>query len=140
VFGDAASVMQDEHPLPGVAQAAVQEGRYVRRLIANELKGRNVKRSFRYFDKGSMAVVGKNYALLERGWLRTSGLLTWLVWAFVHILSLRQLQNRLRVQRQWVWSYLTGQRSPRLIPSAESPDSPVISGNRLGSDRLCRID
>ena len=63
-----------------------------------------------------MAVVGKNYAILERGWLRTGGFLTWLVWAFVHILSLPQLQNRLRVQRQWFWSYFTGQRSSRLIP------------------------
>jgi NADH dehydrogenase len=116
VVGDAASVMQNEHPVPSVAQAAIQEGRYVGRLIAKELKGRKVKRPFRYFDKGNMAVVGKNYAVLERGWLRTTGFLTWLVWAFVHILSLPQPQNRLRVQRQWLWSYFTGQRSSRLIP------------------------
>src|ERR1700722_1253564 len=116
VVGDAASVTQNEHPVPGVAQAAIQEGRYVGRLIADDLKGRKVKRPFRYFDKGNMAVVGKNYAVLERGWLRTSGFLTWLVWVFVHILSLPQLQNRLRVQRQWLWSYFTGQRSSRLIP------------------------
>ena len=64
-----------------------------------------------------MAVVGKNYAVLEeRGCLRTSGFLTWLVWAFVHILSLPQSQNRLRVQRQWLRSYFTGQRGSRLIP------------------------
>jgi len=116
VVGDAASVMQNEHPVPGVAQAAIQEGRYVGRLIAKELKGQEVKRPFRYFDKGNMAVVGKNYAVLERGWLHTGGFLTWLVWAFVHVLSLPQLQNRLRVQNQWVWSYFTGQRSSRLIP------------------------
>jgi NADH dehydrogenase len=116
VVGDAASVMQNEHPVPGVAQAAIQEGRYVGRLIEKELKGRQVGRPFRYFDKGNMAVVGKNCAVLERGWLHTSGFLTWLVWAFVHILSLPQLQNRLRVQRQWLWSYFTGQRSSRLIP------------------------
>jgi NADH dehydrogenase len=116
VVGDAASVMQNDHPVPGVAQAAIQEGRYVGRLIAKELKGQEVKRPFRYFDKGNMAVVGKNYAVLERGWLRTSGFLTWLVWAFIHILSLPQLQNRLRVQHQWLWSYFTGQRSSRLIP------------------------
>jgi NADH dehydrogenase len=116
VVGDAASTMQNGHPVPGVAQAAIQEGRYVGRLIAKELKGRKVKQPFQYFDKGNMAVVGKNYAVLERGWLRTSGFLTWLVWAFVHILSLPQLQNRLRVQRQWLWTYFTGQRSSRLIP------------------------
>ena len=116
VVGDAASVMKGDHPVPGVAQAAIQEGRYVGRLIAKELAGREVKRPFRYFDKGNMAVVGKNYAVLQRDWLRTSGFLTWLVWAFVHVLSLPQLQNRLRVQRQWLWSYFTGQRSSRLIP------------------------
>jgi NADH:ubiquinone reductase (H+-translocating) len=122
VVGDAASVMQKGHPVPGVAQAAIQQGQYVGRLIAKELKGRKVKRPFRYFDKGNMAVVGKNYAVLEKGWLRTGGFLTWLVWAFVHILSLPQLQNRLRVQRQWLWSYFTGQRSSRLIP--EPPRKP----------------
>jgi NADH dehydrogenase len=116
VVGDAASVVQNERPVPGVAQAAIQEGRYVGQLIANELKGRKIKSPFRYFDMGSMAVVGTNYAVLERGKLHTSGFLTWLVWAVVHILSLPQLQNRLRVQRQWLWSYFTGQRSSRLIP------------------------
>jgi len=121
VVGDAAMVMQNGHPVPGVAQAAIQEGRYVGRLIAKELKGRKVKRPFSYFDKGNMAVVGKNYAVLERGWLRTSGFLTWLMWAFVHILSLPQLQNRLRVQHQWLWSYFTGQRSSRLIPETDEP-------------------
>jgi NADH dehydrogenase len=116
VVGDASSVVRDGHPVPGVAPAAIQQGRYVGRLIARQLEGREPKGAFRYFDKGSMAVVGKNYAVLERGWLRTSGFLTWLAWAFVHILSLPQLQNRLRVQRQWLWSYFTGQRSSRLIP------------------------
>ena len=124
VVGDAASVMRDEHPVPGVAQAAIQEGQYVGRLIAKELKGQKVAHPFSYFDKGNMAVVGKNYAVLERGRLHTSGFLTWLVWAFVHILSLPQLQNRLRVQRQWLWSYFTGQRSSRLIP-----EPPTIAGS-----------
>jgi NADH:ubiquinone reductase (H+-translocating) len=121
VVGDAASVMQKGRPVPGLAQAAIQGGRYVGRLIASELKGQEVKRPFRYFDKGTMAVVGKNYAVLERGRLHTGGFLTYVVWAFVHILSLPQLQNRLRVQRQWVWSYFTGQRSSRLIPEPHEP-------------------
>jgi NADH dehydrogenase len=130
VVGDVASVIQNEHPVPSVAQAAIQEGRYVGRLIAKELKGRSLTRPFRYFDKGNMAVVGKNYAVLERGWLRTSGFPTWLVWAFVHILSLPQLQNRLRVQRQWLWSYFTGQRGSRLIP--EPPQTETVQ--KLGEN------
>src|SRR5262249_37773723 len=124
VVGDAASLMQNGHPVPGVAQGAIQEGNYVGRLIASELKGRRVKRPFRYFDKGNMAVVGKNYAVLERDWLRTSGFLTGRVWAFSHTLPLPQLQNRLRVQQQWLWSYFTGQRSSRLIPEPPRAEGP----------------
>jgi NADH dehydrogenase len=119
VVGDASSVVCNGRPVPGVAQAAIQQGRYVGRLIAQKLKGREPKRPFRYFDKGNMAVVGKNFAILESGRLRMSGFVTWLVWVFLHLLSLPQLQNRLRVQNQWLWSYYTGQRSSRLIP--ESP-------------------
>ena len=116
VVGDASSVLRDGRPVPGVAQAAIQEGRYVGRLIARELDGWKPERPFRYFDKGNMAVVGKNFAILESGQLHLSGFLTWLVWAFLHIMALPQLQNRLRVQRQWLWSYFSGQRSSRLIP------------------------
>src|SRR5262245_4445917 len=112
--------MQDEHPVPGVAQAALQEGRYVGRQVAAELKGAMVDRPFRYLAKGSMAGVGRNSAVLERGSLHMSGFLTYLAWAFIHILALPQLQNRLRVQRQWLWSYFSGQRSSRLIPELPS--------------------
>jgi NADH:ubiquinone reductase (H+-translocating) len=116
VVGDAASVLRDGRPLPGVAQVAIQQRRYVGRLISNDLRGRDTKRPFRYFDKGNMAVVGKNFAVLESGRLCMSGFLTWLLWVFLHVMSLPQLQNRLRVQTQWLWSYYTGQRSSRLIP------------------------
>src|SRR5262249_34996041 len=125
VVGDAASVIQDGHPVPGLAQSAIQEGRYVGQLIARVLKRRPPKRHFRYFDKGAMAVVGKNSPVLERGRLHTSGFLTFLAWALVHIATLPQLQNRLRVQRQWLWSYFTGQRSSRLIPEPAPQDVAV---------------
>jgi len=115
VVGDAAAVTQGQRPVPGVAQAAIQEGRYVGRLIAAELAGRPAPSPFRYFDKGNMAVVGKNFAVLERGALQLSGFLTWLLWACVHILTLPLLQNRIGVQSQWLWSYFSGQRSSRLI-------------------------
>jgi NADH:quinone reductase (non-electrogenic) len=121
VVGDATSVVCDGRPVPGVAQAAIQQGRYVGRLISRQLKGREPNRPFRYFDKGNMAVVGKNFAILESGRLRMSGFVTWLVWVFLHLMSLPQLQNRRRVRTQWLWSYFTGQRSSRLIPEPPSP-------------------
>jgi NADH dehydrogenase len=75
-------------------------------------------RPFRYFDKGNMAVVGKNFAILETRRIQLSGFTMWFVWAFIHLMFLPQVQSRLRVERQWLWSYLTGQRSSRLIPEA----------------------
>jgi NADH dehydrogenase len=115
VAGDAAAATQDGRPLPGVAQAAIQEGRYVGRVISAELEGSQPPPPFRYFDKGSMAVVGKNFAIMEAGRIRMSGFPAWVAWAFVHIMSLPQLQNRLQVQRQWLWSYFTGERGARVI-------------------------
>ena len=116
VIGDAASVLQEGRPLPGVAQVAIQQGRFVGRSIAAQIKNRPIARSFRYGDRGNMAVVGKNFAVLERGKLRLSGFTIWVVWALIHVMFLPQAQNRLRVQMQWLWSYITGQRSSRLIP------------------------
>ncbi|MER8571346.1 NAD(P)/FAD-dependent oxidoreductase [Mesorhizobium sp. M1409] len=127
VVGDAASIQQDGRPVPGVAQAAIQQGRYVGRLISDQIRGRKPKRAFRYRDKGNMAVVGKNFAILEAGHLRMSGFLTWFIWAFVHLLALPQLQNRWRVQSQWLWSYLTGQRSSRLISEAPRPTNATVT-------------
>ena len=123
VVGDASSVVSNGRPVPGVAQAAIQQGRYVGRLIARQLKGRKPGRPFRYRDKGSMAVVGRNFAILESGHLRTSGFVTWLVWVLLHVMSLPQAQNRLRVQTQWFWSYFTGQRGARLIPERAAAPS-----------------
>ena len=121
VAGDAASIQQDGRPVPGVAQAAIQQGRYIGRRISDQIMGREPKRAFRYRDKGNMAVVGKNFAILEAGHLKMGGFLTWFVWVFVHLMALPQLQNRWRVQSQWLWSYLTGQRSSRLIAEAPRP-------------------
>jgi NADH:ubiquinone reductase (H+-translocating) len=113
--GDVAALSQNGRPLPGVAQVAIQQGHYVGQVISRKLRGQAPRRPFRYFDKGNMAVVGRNFAVLERGRIRTSGFITWLLWVVVHVMFLPQLQNRLRVQRQWFWSYWTGQRGSRLI-------------------------
>jgi NADH dehydrogenase len=74
-----------------------------------------------------MAVVGKNFAVIERGRLRLGVVGIWFVWAFIHVMFLPQPQNRLRVQLQWLWSYMTGQRSSRLIPEAKEIGVPVLS-------------
>ena len=115
VVGDTASLEQDGRPLPGVAQVAIQQGRYAGRLIRQRLRGGSAPRPFRYFDKGSMAVVGKGFAVLQAGKVRMSGFLAWLVWAGVHLEFLAQSNLRVSVFLQWVWTYVTGQRGSRLI-------------------------
>jgi NADH dehydrogenase len=107
--GDSAIVIQNGRPLPGVAQAAIQQGRYVGGWIAGEIGGGKPPRPFRYFDKGNMAVIGKNFAVMESGRIKLAGIIPWFIWAFIHIMFLPQLQN------QWFWSYFTGQRSSRLV-------------------------
>jgi NADH dehydrogenase len=116
--GDAATLIQDGRPLPGVAQVAIQQGRYAGGFIARELGGSKPPRPFRYFDKGNMAVIGKNFAILESGRIKLAGIIPWFIWAFIHIMFLPQLQNQRRVQNQWFWSYFTGQRSSRLVDEA----------------------
>jgi NADH dehydrogenase FAD-containing subunit len=115
VVGDTAALDQDGHPLPGVAQVAMQQGRYAGRLIDRRIAGKPALRPFRYFDKGNMAIVGKGFAVLQSGRVRVSGLLAWLAWAAVHLEFLGQSSLRASVFLQWVWTYLTGQRGSRLI-------------------------
>ncbi|MGE0639663.1 MAG: NAD(P)/FAD-dependent oxidoreductase [Thermoanaerobaculia bacterium] len=135
VIGDVASREQDGRPLPGVAQVAIQGGRYVGRLISARLAGRRPLPPFRYFNKGDISVVGRNFAVLERGRLRVSGFPGWLAWAFVHIQFLALFNNKLLVFTQWIWSYFTYERGSRLItspprgPAAPSSGAPP-SGSR----------
>jgi NADH dehydrogenase FAD-containing subunit len=115
VVGDTASLEQDGKPLPGVAQVAIQQGRYAAKYIARQVTGQALPGPFRYFDKGNLAVVGKGFAVLQSGKVRISGLLAWLVWAVVHLQFLAQSSLRISVLLQWVWTYFTGQRGSRLI-------------------------
>jgi len=115
VIGDTASLDQDGKPLPGVAQVALQQGRYAGKLIHSRLTGGPAPRPFRYFDKGNMAVVGKGFAVLQSGRLHVSGLAAWFAWAAVHLQFLATSSLRLAVFLQWMWTYLTGQRGDRLI-------------------------
>jgi NADH dehydrogenase len=115
VIGDTASLDQDGRPLPGVAQVAIQQGRYAGFVICRRITGLGAAKAFRYFDKGSMAVVGKGFAVLQSGKVRMSGFLAWLAWAVVHLQFLAQSSLRVSVFVQWVWTYTTGQRGSRLI-------------------------
>jgi NADH:quinone reductase (non-electrogenic) len=115
VVGDTASLDQDGRPLPGVAQVAMQQGRWAGRLIDRRLTRRAVPVAFRYFDKGNLAVVGKGFAVLQSGKVHLSGFFAWLVWAAVHLQFLAESSLRVSVFVQWVWTYLTGRRGSRLI-------------------------
>jgi len=115
VIGDLANfVHQTGKPLPGVAQPAIQEGRYVAEAIARRLRGEK-SRPFHYFDKGNLATIGRGAAVADLNWLQISGFPAWLLWIFVHLLYIVEFQNRLLVFVQWGWFYLTFDRSARLI-------------------------
>lgn len=124
VVGDTASLDQDGKPLAGVAQVAMQQGRFVGRSIANRVAGRPAA-AFRYFDKGNMAVIGRGFAILDSRILKISGFTAWLAWAFVHMLFLPAFGNRLRVWTQLMWSYVTRQRGSRLIVEPRSAPAPA---------------
>ena len=115
VIGDTASLDRNGKPLPGVAQVAMQQGRYAGKFIHNRVAGNPVPGPFNYFDKGNMAVVGKGFAVLQSGKVHVSGFAAWLAWAAVHLQFLATSSLRLSVFLQWVWTYLTGQRGSRLI-------------------------
>jgi NADH:ubiquinone reductase (H+-translocating) len=115
VVGDTAAFEQDGKPLPGVAQVAIQQGHYAGELIDSRITGSKPPAPFRYFDKGTMAVVGKGFAVLQSWKIQMSGLLAWIVWAFVHLQFLATSGLRLSVFLQWIWTFLTGQRGSRLI-------------------------
>ena len=115
VAGDLASFThQTGKPLPGVAQVAKQQGKHAAANVARVIAGQKTT-TFRYLDPGNMATIGRNAAIADFGFLLVSGYLGWLLWLFVHILFLIGFRNRLSVMVQWAASYLTYQRSVRLI-------------------------
>jgi NADH dehydrogenase len=115
VVGDLAA-LKDEHgkQLPGVAPVAIQEGKYVAKTIRRDLAGRT-REPFRYWDKGSLATIGRAAAIAQFGNLHISGFIAWLSWLFIHIFFLIGFRNRLLVFIQWAWSYATYERGARLI-------------------------
>ena len=120
---DHPEVCEDRHgqPLPGTAPVAMQQGHYVARTIGRRLRGKAV-RSFRYLNKGNLAVIGRNAAVADFGGLRVSGWPAWLVWVFVHIAYLVEFESRVLVMFQWAYNYFTRKRGARLITMADAPE------------------
>lgn len=115
VIGDAAHCIGKEgKPLPGVAPVAMQEGKYVAKIIKKEIPKEH-RPPFSYFDKGSMATIGKAKAIAMFGQLQFSGFFAWLIWAFVHIMFLIGFRNRIAVMLEWGAAMITGERGVRLI-------------------------
>jgi len=119
VIGDMAHLDEPERGLvPGLAPAAIQEGKAAARNILASIAGRP-RKPFRYRDKGMMATIGKHKAIAQTGPIRLTGYLAWLAWLFIHILYLIGFKNRLSVFAQWVWSYVFSKRGARLITNRD---------------------
>jgi NADH dehydrogenase len=115
VIGDLANFShRNGEPLPGVSPVAMQQGRHAARNILRMIRGEKPK-PFHYFDKGSMATIGRNKAVADLKFFHLSGLPAWLAWLFVHIIFLVGFRNRLLVLFQWAWAYLTFDKGARLI-------------------------
>ncbi|HEY9709917.1 MAG TPA: NAD(P)/FAD-dependent oxidoreductase [Oculatellaceae cyanobacterium] len=121
VIGDLANFphqYEEGKPLPGVAPVAMQQGKYVASLIQKRLKG-ETQPTFRYTEYGSLAVIGRNAAVVDLGFVKFSGFPAWLAWIFVHIFFLIEFDNKLLVMIQWGWNYFTRKRGARLITNQE---------------------
>jgi NADH dehydrogenase len=115
VIGDLANFAhQGGKPLPGVSPVAMQQGRHAVRNILAMIDGRKPQR-FRYWNKGSMATIGRNKAVADFNFIHLSGLPAWLVWLFIHIIFLVGFRSRIAVLIQWAWSYVTFNKGARLI-------------------------
>jgi NADH dehydrogenase len=124
VIGDTALATQNGKHLPGLAPVAMQEAKYVASVIVSRVRGETPPTRFHYFDKGTLATVGRNFGIVSIGPARFAGLLAWLIWLFVHILFLIGARNRLLVFIQYAWTYVTFQRGTRVIVPEEKGHTP----------------
>ena len=123
VIGDLASLQQDGELVPGVAPAAMQEGKHATTNILRSIRG-EATLPFRYHNKGSLATIGRKAAVAQIGWLKLSGVIAWLAWLLIHIMFLIGFRNRFLVVIQWAWSFFSYDRGARLItgPIRREPD------------------
>jgi NADH dehydrogenase len=131
VVGDLAAVERADGKglVPGVAPAAIQEGKYVAKLIIRRVQGEPLPEPFRYLDKGSLATIGRAAAVADIGKLQLSGFLAWLAWGLIHVLFLIGFRNRFLVMFEWSWQYVTFQRGARLITGPVGPLELAAAGS-----------
>jgi NADH dehydrogenase len=125
-IGDNALVLQaDGQPVPGVSPAAMQEARHVARILEDELNapapGHAPRPAFRYWDKGTMATIGRSAAVALIGAVRLSGFIAWVAWLFIHLVFLIGFRNKLAVLLQWAYSYCTYKRGSRIVTGRGEP-------------------
>ena len=132
VIGDMAHLAgKDGNPLPGLAPVATQQGRYVARCIEKRLRGESPPGPFSYFDKGTMAVIGRHAAVANIGRFRFGGITAWLMWLFIHLLLLINFESRLVVIVRWAFSYFTHSRGSRVLIATGTLRLPITgAGNK----------
>ena len=121
--------------LPGVAQVAIQGGKYVASLIRHRVNGERAAKPFWYWDKGNMAIVGRTFAVADLKYVRLAGLPAWLLWAGLHIYFLSGFANRLLVMLQWTISFVTKRRGVRILPLAQAERTHSDPGRKILPER-----
>ncbi|MCA1491754.1 NAD(P)/FAD-dependent oxidoreductase [Ensifer sp. NBAIM29] len=127
VIGDTASVSRaDGKPVPGIAPAAKQQGAFVAKTIRARLEGRSAPGPFRYRHQGSLATIGRRAAIIDFGRIKLKGALAWWIWGIAHIYFLIGTRSRFAVAWSWLWTFLSGQHSARLITQKETEDVEAV--------------
>jgi NADH dehydrogenase len=135
-IGDVANFShQGGKPLPGIAPFAMQSGEHAARNIIARALGSPTK-LFKYWDKGSMATIGRNKAIADLKVIKLSGFLAWLSWLFIHLLFIVELRNRILIFFQWAWSYITYSHGARLSYKGFRPAVPPKEGARSGAEEI----
>ena len=125
VIGDTAAVFDERgEPVPGIAPAAKQQGRFVATRIKARLDGDPAVASFRYKHAGSLATIGKRLAVIDFGWIKLRGTIAWWIWGLAHIYFLIGVRNRLSVAMTWLWIHARDQRGSRLITQGDAGPKP----------------
>ncbi len=121
VIGDTASVTQESgKPVPGIAPAAKQQGAYAAKVIRARISGKPAPGPFKYWHQGSLATIGKSAAIIDFGRFKLKGWLAWWIWGLAHIYFLIGTRSRFAVAWNWLWIYMSGQHSARLITQRET--------------------